>query len=577
MTDQSAYLLGVVSALLAADPGPATAQAQANPPPPPSREEIERSNVPQQPRAPRVRVEAGNALQQEPCPLRDSDVRANITAVDFTGPDGAELAPVIRNLLAGVQPPAGERPIAVVCDIRDDATARLRSQGFIAAVQIPPQRIETGHLRLEVVTGHLVDVHMRGDAPPFRAELAARAEQLKALNPFNQFEAERILLLASDIPGVEVRLTLAPAKTRPGELIGELSVYYQPFKILANVNNFGSRALGRTTAYARGEIYGLTGAQDLTYLAASTTTDLDEQQVVQFGHQMGLGNSGLGLGADFAYAWSRPDLHDIDPNGTLNLRSNSLIARGYVTAPLMRARRTSLDLRGGLELLQQRTRSSFGLITDDKLRVAFLRAETGFREPLANGGDAYSLHGALELRKGLDIFGASNRYSILASRSEGDPTAFVVRGEAGGVARLPSVFSFALDGEAQWANHPLLNFEQYSVGNYTIGRGYDPGAVTADRAIALRPEVRAQVLQKPRASVQLFGFYDNVWVWNLDRFSTDHGRRVASVGGGARAVIAPYFLIEASYAKPLDRPFIGGPKPPARFLLSLTGLFSPVR
>jgi hemolysin activation/secretion protein len=575
--DQSGYLVAVVTSLLAADPGPAQVQAQPNPPPPPSREEIERSNVPRQPRAPRAQVEARNALQSEPCPLRDSDVRANITAVDFTGPDGAELAPAIRSLLAGVQAPPGERPIAVVCDIRDDATARLRSQGYIAAVQIPPQRIETGHLRLEVVTGHLVEVHMRGDAPPFRAELAARAEQLKALNPFNQFEAERILLLASDIPGVEVRLTLAPARTKPGELIGELSVYYQPFKILGNVNNFGSRALGRTSAYARGEIYGLTGAADMTYLAASTTADFHEQQVVQLGHSMALGNSGLGLGTDFAYAWSRPDLHDIDPNDLLNLHSNSLIARAYATMPLMRARRTSLNVRGGLELLQQRTHSSFGLITDDKLRVAFLRAEMGFREPLMNGGDAYSLHGALELRKGLDIFDASNRYSTLASRSEGDPTAFVVRGSAGGVARLPSVFSVALDAEAQWANHPLLNFEEYSVGNYTVGRGYDPGAVTADRAIALRPEIRAQVLQKPRASVQLFGFYDNVWVWNLDRFSTEHGRSVASVGGGVRAVIAPYFLVEATYAKPLDRPFPDGPRPPARFLLSLTGLFSPVR
>ena len=48
-------------------------------------------------------------------------------------------------------------------------------------------------------------------------------------------------------------------------------------------------------------------------------------------------------------------------------------------------------------------------------------------------------------------------------------------------------------------------------------------------------------------------------------------------GGGARAVIAPYFLIEATYAKPLDRPFANGPKPPARLLLSLTGLFSPMR
>jgi hemolysin activation/secretion protein len=476
-----------------------------------------------------------------------------------------------------VRVPQGERPISVVCDIRDDATARLRRQGYIAAVQIPQQRIESGRLRLEVVTGHLVEVHMRGDAPPFRSELAARAEQLKALNPFNQYEAERILLLASDIPGVEVRLTLAPARTRPGELIGELSVYYQPFRLLANVNNFGSRALGRYTVYGRGEFYGLTGASDMTYVAGSTTTDFHEQQVLQLGHVMGIGHGGATLGGHFAYAWSRPDLSDIDKNDILDIKSHALIGRLEATMPLVRTRRTATTLRGGLELLQQHTTSSFGTITDDKLRVAFVRAESAFRQPLLQGGDAYSLHYALELRKGLGIFDASHRFDLLASRADGDPQAFVARGELGGVALLPSVFSIAADAEAQWSNHPLLAFEEYSVGNYTIGRGYDPGAITADRAIAIRPELRAQVLQTRRTTLQLFGFYDNVWLWNLDRFSTDHGRHVASVGAGARAVISPYFLIEATYAKPLDRLFDGARKPPARFLLSLTTLFSPVR
>ena len=204
MSGNSGYLLAGVASLLVAVPAPGAAQAQTNLPTGPSREQIEQRNVPQPPRLPRARVEARNALPTEPCPLRDSGLQANLTAVEFVGPGGVELPAVIRTLLADVQPPQGERPIAVICEIRDAATARLRREGYIAAVQIPLQRIESGKLRLEVVTGQLIDVRMRGDAPPFRAQLVARAEQLKALQPFNQFEAERILLLASDIPGVEV-------------------------------------------------------------------------------------------------------------------------------------------------------------------------------------------------------------------------------------------------------------------------------------------------------------------------------------------------------------------------------------
>lgn len=577
MPVRSGYLSGAAAlplALLLHQP--LSAQTAARPAPP-SREEIERRTPPVQPARPRARVETRGALQPEPCPLKDSQLRTTIQAVDYSDASGSDLPDAIRALLATVAIPSGEQPIAVVCDIRDQANAALRSEGYLAAVQIPPQRLENGRLRLNIVTGRLVAVRMRGDAPPFRAELAARAEQLKAMRPLNQYEAERILLLASDIPGVEVRLTLAPAGTTPGELIGELAIVYQPFRFLGNANNYGSRSLGRETAYARAEAYGLTGASDLTYVAASTTFDFDEQRVVQAGHRFGIGNGGLMLGGDLAYAWSRPDLGDVDPNDILDLRSRSLIGRLEAAFPLTRSRRVAANLRGGLELLQQRTRSSFGLLTDDKLRVAFLRADTGFREPLMSGGDAYSFRGAVELRKGLDIFDASDRFSPLASRLEGDPQAFVVQGELGGVASVTPIFSVAVDAEAQWANHPLLNFEQYSVGNYTIGRGYDPGSITADRAIAIRPELRAKVVQTERARVDLFGFYDNVWLWDLGQNSSEDGRRVASWGGGVRAFLAPYFALEATYARPEDRPELNGDRPPARLLLSLTTLFSPVR
>ena len=41
---------------------------------------------------------------------------------------------------------------------------------------------------------------------------------------FNRYQAERYLLLASDIPGYVVRLTLRPAGTVPGDVIGDVTV-----------------------------------------------------------------------------------------------------------------------------------------------------------------------------------------------------------------------------------------------------------------------------------------------------------------------------------------------------------------
>ena len=143
---------------------------------------------------------------------------------------------------------------------------------------------------------------------------------------------------------------------------------------------------------------------------------------------------------------------------------------------------------------------------------------------------------------------------------------------------MPSIFSLSLRAEGQWANHPLLAFERYSVGNYTVGRGYDPGAVTRTARSRSGRRFAPTCCKSPRRRLQLFGFYDNVVGVRISIASAPTmDADVASWGGGARAVISPYFLVEATYAKPLDRPFISGPKPPARLLLSLTSVFSPMR
>jgi hemolysin activation/secretion protein len=470
--------------------------------------------------------------------------------------------------------------VAIVCELRDRANEALRRAGYVASVQIPPQTVETEDLRLEVVLARVVEVRVRGDAAPYRDTLAARIDQLKALSPLNERDAERILLIAGDIPGLDVQLSLSPAGTAPGDVIGELTVIYRPYTVIANLHNLGSKQLGRETAYVGVDFYGLTGASDVTYLGASSTSDFEEQRVLLVGHELGLGSVGTTLGANLIYAWSRPDL------GLLDLRSESLVARAELSSPLVRSRRETFNFTLGVELIEQRIRihSDAGStpLNRDKLRVGFIRADAGYREPLLNGENAYSLAGTFELRKGFDIFDATQRGKVsplgfAPSRIAGDAAAFVVRGELEGVVGLGSIFSLAAEARGQWADKPLLNFEEFSLGNLTIGRGYDPGANSADRAVGARAELRAKVYNVAPYRAELFGFYDSVWIWNLDPNSTETDRRLGSWGGGLRATFAPYAFLEAMYARPEHRPLLipSIRRAPDRFLVSLTLQFDP--
>ena len=98
---------------------------------------------------------------------------------------------------------------------------------------------------------------------------------------FDRNRAERYLLLARDLPGYNVQLTLKPAGTGPGELVGEVAVLRRPYSLDATVQNLAAQETGRWGGQLRGQLYGLTGLGDVTSLAFYSTFDFKEQKILQ--------------------------------------------------------------------------------------------------------------------------------------------------------------------------------------------------------------------------------------------------------------------------------------------------------
>jgi hemolysin activation/secretion protein len=114
--------------------------------------------------------------------------------------------------------------------------------------------------------------------------------------------------------------------------------------------------------------------------------------------------------------------------------------------------------------------------------------------------------------------------------------------------------------------------EEFSFGNYTIVRGYDPGAATGDAAIAVAAEI-AGLGYRPfnsRTHVEFFGFFDVGEYWNRDRLAVQN-RTLASWGTGVRINIDDYARAEFTYAEPLREPLgLNEGVPGPRVLFSLT-------
>jgi hemolysin activation/secretion protein len=429
---------------------------------------------------------------------------------------------------------------------------------------------------------HLTQVRVRGNATGAEHVIAGYLDQLTKEPVFNRYDAERYLLLASDLPGYTVRLTLRPAGTVPGEVVGDVTVQRTPAYVDFNVQNGGSKALGPWGGLLRGEVFGLTGLGDRTILSFFSTPDFHEQQTVQLGHDFRIGPQGLSIGDTFTYAWARPDV----PNSQVLART--LLNTFEVGYPLVRRQSETLRASGGLDYVNQDVKVSGIDLTKDRLRVAFLRlgfdASARDYAGFAPSEPPWRIVNLLELRQGLNIFGATDDCGHLGtnclglgrvppSRVEGQADATVLRYTGYGEIRPMPKVTFALGARVQYAWKPLLSFEEFSAGNYTVGRGYDPGALLGDRGVGTQTEIRfgSRIPRSAHsAAVEGYAFWDHASVKNLDRLFTVPGsNHVDSVGGGAR-VTFNRFALDAAVAVPLSRVGIDNRKPDPRLLISLT-------
>ncbi len=557
----------------------------------PTRQEIDRPPPPsvEQPRA-RLTVEGG--VERAPCALdrpEYQNIRFTLQDVAFDDLRGLNAAQLRA---AWAQYQGQEINVAAICEIRDRAATMLREAGYIAAVEVPEQRIEGGRVRFTVLMAKLVGIRVRGEAGRSERLIARYLNRLTGQEVFNRYDAERYLLLAGDLPGYEVRLALRSAGAARGEVIGEVTVVHRPVTVDLNVQNLGSHELGRWGALLRAQIYGLTGLGDRTTLAVYSTAETDEQQTVQVGHDFRVGSEGLAFGAQLTYSWASPDLG----LPAVNIDSRTLFATVEASYPFIR--RQSRTLRGsiGLDVIDQDIEFNTIPINRDRLRVAFARLNFDALG-LAPGNPAYTpaeprwrLGISAEARQGLSIFGASGCGAGLVAclapgvvpptRLEGDPTATIFRGGVTGEYRpIPKLtFAFSLNG--QYSAHPLFSFEEFSAGNYTAGRGYDPGALLGDSGIGLQAELRygRKFPRRPDEFVaEPYVFFDHAWVWNQDLILALGRQQLSSVGGGVRAAWGDRFRIDVFVAEPLDRLPFQTSRGDTRFLVSLTTRLWPWR
>lgn len=562
-----AIFAGCVSIPVIATTSPAFAQSAQ------TRDQVDLSNPENNPLDPVEDPVSNQLTTRANCPF-DTTLSVTIDDINFVDPNGGEVPPELLESLSGITAPGGTTQLVEVCNIRDAANAALSDDGWIATVQIPRQSV-VDTLELNVVSARLTEVRVVGNTGPFANQIASQIDKLEGIYPLNERDAEKVLLLANEIPGISLQLSLAPGAGAAGDVVGNLTVDFEPYSALINARNYNGREIGRETVFGLFEYYGITGLADRTFVAGQTTFDLEEQVLVQGGHDFALNASGLRLGTTVTYAWSKPSIENLD------FEANTFLADVNLSMPVLRRIGRSADVTVGFEYANQETSVGAVPLSEDATRAIYIRGDYAIAPPASGNLRAYS-RGFLEARHGLNVFGATEAGpfgtaqtdGLSASRPFGDATSFILRGEA----EFGVTTAIGLGANArvlgQWTDNPLLNFDEFSIGNLTVGRGYDPGSNSGDRAIGIAAEITQEVVSTNDFNLEAFAFYDVVQIENLDDGDIDPVRTLESVGGGVRFDITKGVRAEIAYVEPLDRAFVfDSEEPPARVLFSISTRF----
>jgi len=566
-----------VSALIG---GPVSHAVAQQAPALPTRDELEPVAPPRADT--RTKVHIDGELERAPCALDDpayDDIKIKLKSATFNN-----LGPVPASMLAdSYQRFVGtEQPIKILCEIRDAAATTLRGLGYVAAVQVPVQRITDGSVTFEVLYAKVTSVRVVGKVGRNEGLIESYLQKLADGQLFNRFDAERTVLLARDIPGYDVRLSLKPAGTGAGNMIAEVTLKQTPMTVDFSGQNYAGTSTGRVGGQLRATFNGLTGMGDRTSVSVYSTSDFKEQQIYQLSHDLMVGNDGLRLGGRVTYAVTRPTLGPLVPN----VVAHTVFANVEASYPLIRKQALTVRSSGGLEVVNQTVGFAGGPLSEDRLRVAYAKLDFDALDLKGKGPGhsvAWRANGTIELRKGLGLLSASPNCLKAAlvcggagftppSLPDGNPKATVLRVSANLEAHPVRGLILAFSPRAQLGSSPVFAFEQFSTGNYSIGRGFDPGSVAGDRGVGFQAEARLNSFRlspRSRLDFQPYAFTDQAWLWN-EGSTTGNPQKLRSVGGGVRMGWAGQSRLDLMAAVPISRLPTEAKRSSPRILLSYT-------
>lgn len=384
-------------------------------------------------------------------------------------------------------------------------TERYQSDGYAhPEMRLDESLVAEGIMHITVYEPRITRVTIEGAPGRYREDIERIAAGVTASVPLRRDAIREAVSEMLQLSGLKVTATTRRDGATPNSHELVLAARFEPLSGYARVNNRGTDEVGPvfvTGQFAVNDPFGWGGALGLVFASA---VDPAEYLSGAMYLERPLGASGArGLAMVFR-SRSTPDERPVD--------LDAAYAREHVTLRLARPVSSAMSLGVSLEADDYEAKRAGAIVRDDRLRVL----EAGLRAN-ARARTATRFAGSVELRQGLDAFGAGLRAEDLPA----DPRSLeflLAQLQVTSYTQLPASWSLRCDLFAQYTGDVLPDIERFKIGGERLGRGFEVAEIAGDRGLGgkllLRRELAAGGLALGRPSV--YGFYDLAAAWKND-------------------------------------------------------------
>ena len=413
--------------------------------------------------------------------------------------------------------------------LRDELTLAYINRGYISSgAIIPKQSLVDGILEIQVIEGHLAEIHVETDGRFRKKIIRDRIRQGLYHNTVNVYDIEEQLQLLQQDPQIQ----RVGAELLPDEDLGQsvliLNIFEErPLNMRLEASNYQSPTIGSWRGVTEVEFDNLMGIGD----EIGSRFRISEGLWQIAGHyDIPLNNRNTKLSL---YARGAESEIVEAPFDDLDIESNTQTYGLTLEHPVYRTLQTQVGLFFTGEWRRSKSfldGSGFSFIEgpeEGESKIAVLRA--GFDWVHRSQHQVIATRSTFSL--GIDTLDATN-----ASGDIPDGQFFSWLGQAQWAQRLGLFDSqLILRFDGQLTESSLLGLEQFAVGGHSTVRGYRENTLVRDNGVIASIELRVPVIRRRSGAsiLEIAPFFDWGRSWNTDLEEVGP-KTLASLGIGAR-------------------------------------------